>query len=324
MGNRAYLTAGLVLIVAVMMISLPGFASDLPSKYVLLNRSAELTDYVGRYTEAMSGKTFLVIEMTLENHGYDTLEINPNYFGVVIDKVVYPYDKATFSTDSPLTSLTLLDGGATSGYLVFQIPEGKTKYELFYGGPEDAEVIYGDLVRPQAAQAESDSNRQFREVSFSLDKKDYTFTGEDYWNRGSVDTSNPGYIIQKIRSERVKDKGEISPFVEVIIKTIIDDSLKPANRDRAIQDANDKYIGDIRKKYPSNIDEEPTYEATLANGNTVVVHEIEKMPSTYSNNLFWCSYMLDDVTIVTVASSENNRQFNEVLQTIEIGEMQDV
>lgn len=124
-------------------------ANSIPTKYVLLNNSGELTDYIGRYTEANSGKTFLVIEMELENHGYSTVNINPNYFAVVIDKVAYPYDKATYSTKSPLDSVTLLDGGKTSGYLVFQIPEDKTKYTLLFTGQNEEKVIYGDLVRAE-------------------------------------------------------------------------------------------------------------------------------------------------------------------------------
>jgi len=137
-----------------MMVCLSGYAAELPSKYVLLNRSAELTNYVGQYTEALGGKTFLVIDLTIENHRYETLDINPNYFGVVIDKVVYPYDKATFSTESPLTSSTLLDGGKTSGYLVFQIPEGNTQYTLIYAGPKEANVIYGELANKNIEETE--------------------------------------------------------------------------------------------------------------------------------------------------------------------------
>ncbi len=320
MGREKYVAAGMVLIIAVMMTGLPVFASDLPSKYVLLNRSAELTDYIGRYTEASSGKTFLLIELTLENHGYDTLEINPNYFGVVIDKVLYPYDKATYSTDNPLASVTLLDGGMISGYLVYQIPEGKTQYTFAYAGPEKADVIYGDLALPEEAQADSEPNGPSRKATFSLDKKDYSFTGKEY----STDSSNPGYVIQKIYSTRSKGKSEPRPFVEIIIKTITDDNLKPTNSDKAIQEAVEAYIGDLRKKYTANLEEEPTYDATLANGDKVIVHQIEKGPSSfYGRNLFWCSYMADDSTIVTVASSENKREFDEVLNTLEIGEMQE-
>ncbi len=112
--------------------------------------------------------------------------------------------------------------------------------------------------------------------------------------------------------------------MEIIIKTITDDNLKPTNSDKAIQEAVEAYIGDLRKKYTANLEEEPTYDATLANGDKVIVHQIEKGPSSfYGRNLFWCSYMADDSTIVTVASSENKREFDEVLNTLEIGEMQE-
>ena len=68
---RIKLTISLALIIVLSCVY--ASASNLPSKYVLLNNSGELTDYIGRYTEANSGKTFLIIEMELENHGYSTV-----------------------------------------------------------------------------------------------------------------------------------------------------------------------------------------------------------------------------------------------------------
>jgi hypothetical protein len=126
-----------------------GCVQQQPASYIQLNRSASLSDYVGRYTEASEGKTFLIVNMTLENHGYKTFEINPNYFGVVINQVAYPYDKATFLTNNPLTTAVLLDGGKVSGYLVFQVPKGITDYDLKYIGSGDYQFIYGKPAESQ-------------------------------------------------------------------------------------------------------------------------------------------------------------------------------
>ncbi len=309
------------LILVIVSLGICASANSLPSKYVLLNHSGELTDYIGRYTEANSGKTFLVIEMELENHGYDTVDINPNYFAVVIDKVAYLYDKATYSTESPLDSVVLLDGGKASGYLVFQIPEDKTKYSLVYVGQGDYEFIYGKLETANAAQ-ESKPKVPSRNVTFTLDGKSYAFDGNSYSTR--VDTSKPGYVTQITKSERSVSKGDPNPFVEVTIKTIIDDSLKPVNSDRAMQEAANSYMEAVKKRAQSNIDEKASYEATLANGDKVTVHPIKRMPFNYNNNLYWTIYMPDGNTIVTVASSENKQEFDEVLKTLNIGEMQNV
>ena len=261
--------------------------------------------------------------MTLENHGYGSLDINPNYFAVIIDKVAYPYDKATYSTESPLTPLTLLDGGKTSGYLVFQIPKDKTQYNLIYAGPEKATVIYGDLPTAKAVQKESKTMTPSRNVTFSLDGNSYTLTGNDYST--GVDTSNPGYITQITSLERSKAKGEPAAFVEINIKTFIDEKLKPANKDKAIREATASYLDDLKKHISgATIDEQPAYEATLRNGDKVTVKQFSKVPFSYNRHVSLFSYMLDNNTIVTVAASENKQEFNEVIKSLNIGEMQKV
>lgn len=287
-------------------------ANSIPTKYVLLNNSGELTDYIGRYTEANSGKTFLVIEMELENHGYSTVNINPNYFAVVIDKVAYPYDKATYSTKSPLDSVTLLDGGKTSGYLVFQIPEDKTKYTLLFTGQNEEKVIYGDLVRAET-QKESEPEKPSRTITYNLDRKAQkcTIEGEHV----------SGYIIQKLHRDIFK--GSDFSFVEITIKTAIVENLKPLNEEDEMQQAINSNMNEIKRlANKANYDEKPTYEATLANGNKVTVHPFKKVSNTYSGNYAFASYMLDSNTIVTVASDGSKDELNEILKTLKIGELQ--
>jgi hypothetical protein len=296
-------------------------ASETPSQYLLINHSAELKDYIGRYTESLPGKTFLVIDMMLENHGYSTIDINPNYFAIVIDKVVYPYDKATYSTESPLTSSALLNGGKISGYLVFQIPSDKAQYTLVYAGPEKANVIYGKLQTAKTVQTESKTKKPSRNVSFILDGKSYAFTGGDYSTR--VDTSNQGYVTQVTRLEQIISKNEPASFVEVNIKTIRDESLKPTNKDKAVNEATDSYIDGIKKHASgATIDEKPTYDVTLANGDKVTVHQFKKVPFVYNNNVNLFSYMPDSNTIATIASSENKQGFDEVIRSLNIEEIQ--
>lgn len=287
-------------------------ANSLPSKYVLLNNSGELTDYIGRYTEANSGKTFLVIEMELENHGYSTVNINPNYFAVVIDKVVYPYDKATYSTESPLGTVALLDGGKTSGYLVFQIPEDKTKYTFVFAGQNEEEVVYGDLVRVEK-QTKSEPEKPFRNITYNLGGKVQKWT-----IRGELVS---GYIIQTLRQNM--PKGSDLSFVEITIKTAVDEDLKPLNEENEIQKAIDSNIDSIEDlSNMASYDEKPIYEVTLANGDKVTVHPFKKVSFAYNENYAFASYMLDSNTIVTVASDESRSEFDGILKTLKIGELQ--
>ncbi len=310
---RLKLIFSLVLVIA--SLSICASANSLPSKYVLLNHSGELTDYIGRYTEANSGKTFLVIDMELENRGYNTVDINPNYFAVVIDKVAYPYDKATYSTESPLDSVALLDGGKTSGYLVFQIPEDKTRYTLVFAGQEEEEVVYGDLVRAET-QKEAKPEKPSRSVTYKLDGKTQKFTVD-----GELSS---GYITQT-HHQNIDKGSEKDAFVEITIKTAADESLKPLNEENEMQLAIDSNIEDIEDLANSaSYDEKPTYEAVLANGDTVTVHPFKKVSNTYTGDYIFASYMLDSNTIVTVASTENKRVFDGILKTLEIGELQNL
>jgi hypothetical protein len=162
-----------------------------------------------------------------------------------------------------------------------------------------------------------------RNVTFSLDGNSYTLTGNDYST--GVDTSNPGYITQITSLERSKAKGEPAAFVEINIKTFIDEKLKPANKDKAIREATASYLDDLKKHISgATIDEQPAYEATLRNGDKVTVKQFSKVPFSYNRHVSLFSYMLDNNTIVTVAASENKQEFNEVIKSLNIGEMQKV
>lgn len=77
----------------------------------------------------------MVVDIELENHGYSEFDVNPYYFEAVVNKVQYACDAATFDTSiNTLPLVTLQDGGAVSGQLVYQIAEGSTEYSIEYTG----------------------------------------------------------------------------------------------------------------------------------------------------------------------------------------------
>jgi hypothetical protein len=117
------------------------------AQYILLNESGRLSNHVGNYTNASQGKTFLIINMSLENHGYRAFDVNISDFTAVIDNILYHYDNATFFTKSPLNSSTLFDSGKTAGHLVYQIPKNNTIYAIRYINSGKYYFIYKHLPK---------------------------------------------------------------------------------------------------------------------------------------------------------------------------------
>lgn len=110
-------------------------------KYILWDYSGYTTNHVG-YFDADSGYTYMVIDIELENHGYSEFDVNPFYFEAVVNKVQYECDTATFdSAINTLPSVTLQDGGAISGQLVYMVPEDATQYSIKYNGWADYNFV---------------------------------------------------------------------------------------------------------------------------------------------------------------------------------------
>jgi hypothetical protein len=179
-----------------------------------------------------------------------------------------------------------------------------------------AKTIIDRAAQEKQKVSEPETEKPSRSLTYSLAGKPQTFTA----NGGSVAN---GYFTQSTRSERIKSKSDPAAFVEIKIRTAIDKSLKPLNEDKEIQKEINSNVGGIEKlANGATVEDKQTYDATLANGDHVTVHPFTRVPFTYNSNYFFASYMLDSNTIVTVASSENKQEFNEVLRTLKIGELQ--
>lgn len=103
-------------------------------KYILWDYSAYTTNQIG-YFEANPGYTYMVVDIELENHGYSEFDVNPFYFEAVINKIQYQCDTPTFDESiNTLPTVTLQDGGAISGQLVYQVLKDSTEYSIKYAG----------------------------------------------------------------------------------------------------------------------------------------------------------------------------------------------
>ncbi len=76
----------------------------------------------------------LVLDMTIENRGYDSFKTAPEYFTVMVSNASFKYDPAK----SDLKTVELADGARLSGRLAFTVPSGtassKVGYRLVYTG----------------------------------------------------------------------------------------------------------------------------------------------------------------------------------------------
>jgi hypothetical protein len=99
-----------------------------PSAYILITKNDEgsLVDHFGfgyERRDADSGYFYLIQDYTIVNHGYKTFTVSLPDFYVIVDNVKYDYDASTYSIESGLKRVELLDGGTTSGKIVFAIPK---------------------------------------------------------------------------------------------------------------------------------------------------------------------------------------------------------
>lgn len=102
------------------------------NEQITIRYSGKTTNSIGQYSQASPGKTFLIVTMTIENKGYQSLNTNPNYFNIVIDKIKYSYTAETYQLPDKLDTIDILDGGTITGSIAFSIPANTNKYELLY------------------------------------------------------------------------------------------------------------------------------------------------------------------------------------------------
>jgi hypothetical protein len=115
-------------------------------QYLLVDYSGENTSQIS-FAKPDIDKTFLLMKIIIDNHGYDDIYTNPNYFHVRANNVTYNYDASShYLADIGLPILDmnahLRDGGMILGYLVFQIPTNVSRYELIYDDYTNKSIRY--------------------------------------------------------------------------------------------------------------------------------------------------------------------------------------
>lgn len=135
-----------VLVLAVLGTSL-AFGND--DSYILIKKmdNCHGTEYseIGS-SKPSGGNVFLVAGLIIENHGYDSVAVDPSSFSAVINGFAYRSSPATYYLDKMgkkiLPSGNLNNGASIDGYVAFEIPAGSKDYDVTYTGWENVKPKY--------------------------------------------------------------------------------------------------------------------------------------------------------------------------------------
>jgi hypothetical protein len=94
------------------------------------------------YPGSGSNDIFLLLDLSIENCGYESFKVYLSNFFITIDNVKYNYDSYTFSISDHLKSVELLDGGKTTGKIIFMVPKTGVEYEWGYDTWQDYNIKY--------------------------------------------------------------------------------------------------------------------------------------------------------------------------------------
>ena len=99
--------------------SAPGLSEA--AKKIIIEYSSATKQQIGEWSKGKPGYVYLVLDLHIENQGYDSFSTNPLFFYVVVSNVKY---SAAFvmGLESELKVVDLLDGGKTAGEIAFEVP----------------------------------------------------------------------------------------------------------------------------------------------------------------------------------------------------------
>jgi hypothetical protein len=186
--------------------------------------------------------------------------------------------------------------------LVFQVPKGITDYDLKYIGSGDYQFIYGKLAEPPAPPQEAPKPKlPWRNVTYNL-KEDKVKT----LLSPSIISQN-GTIVQSSGFD-LGDNG----YANIEVKTF----QEAINKDQALKDALK-----IERMHDFNTNEKGSYEATLANGDSITVHERANaaMPTNHGEFVV-VAFMPNNKTMVKITSTLNRIRLQALLGSLKIEE----
>jgi len=108
-------------------------SEPIPPKEIIIKYTYTTMDSISSW-KAEAGKTLLVVNMTIENHGYDSFYLDPLNFEAVVDGVVYKHSIITHFLDDvgyiPMQPVYLLNEGKVVCAIAFEISKGYQSISL--------------------------------------------------------------------------------------------------------------------------------------------------------------------------------------------------
>jgi hypothetical protein len=100
-----------------------------------------ITKESGDVVQAGSGNHFLILNVTIENYGYDSFSTYPLFFHVIADDVTYNYYFSVAEIQNWET-IGLLSRKTFQGELVFLLPDSASTFTLDYDAYIDYNIIW--------------------------------------------------------------------------------------------------------------------------------------------------------------------------------------
>jgi hypothetical protein len=107
-------------------------ASDI-AKRVIIEYSSTTTQQIGEWSKAKPGYVYLVLDLHIENQGYDSFSTNPLFFYVVVSNVKYSV-AFVMGLEDELEVVDVLNRGEVRGKIAFEVPAevSNTGYQIRY------------------------------------------------------------------------------------------------------------------------------------------------------------------------------------------------
>lgn len=107
---------------------------------ITIGYSGRTTPQISEYSSSSEGNTFLILNLTVKNNGYEEISTNPMNFYVTIDNVKYDYSSETYSLENGLETVDVMNGGSVSGEVAFEVPKDFNSYKLRYEAWSDYNI----------------------------------------------------------------------------------------------------------------------------------------------------------------------------------------
>jgi hypothetical protein len=97
-------------------------------------KTDSITYSLGSYSydvQADNGKTFVKVQMTIRNNGYESFNTNPYYFYLTSNSIKYDIDSNFYLLDD-WDTVDVMNGGIFTGTLLFQVPLSDSSFTVGY------------------------------------------------------------------------------------------------------------------------------------------------------------------------------------------------